>query len=447
MSASPFLSYAQAHNILGLSTTSSETSEADFGEEPLESFKTTDLLLIGADSGLPFHDRQTVDPRMKWKACHCSTENIKQQLKEAGRLDRIITSRAYRHTDSQQASLIVGSHGFQAGRARTFKDNREESLKTRFLDEWENQPDSREPRELENYWGVTVSLCTGNARRVRLVEILGSDSAVCLLKRFPWSDNETDEHSTSIHNGTERPTASARKQAYLEAVRSANPRALGDLWKEQPSWRDELGRVISSCLRILFRTGYHQDRDEFHILWNTTDCHGARRITLKAKDHHWVRFLKDTTASMTVAVAERKYLGDDGECSHNFEKWNQNPWILETAICVNRKLNPAGKLKKIRGCKDEHHWLHRADSRPWRYTWDASKIDEGEQFRMETQCRVQNIYPLNQWNLLLKMDTMKWTIVREALGMRPSEGIGHWEYTDENTQSKRYRPIPVHITS
>ena len=407
------------------SSTSSETEEAPADESGLESFTGLETLVIGADQ----------NPRLQWKACKCPVDNLKQHLKNAGRLDHIIASKSYRYVDSQQNSLVVGSHGVQVGQSRTWKDKKEEPLKTSLLDVWENEADSRDPREFENFWGVAVSLCTMNAQRVRLVELLGEESVFALLRHFPWSDLSQDGTGSKI------------RKRYLKAVRSDDPLALGDLWDRHPSWRKELGNAILVCLRILFRTGYDENRDEFHMLWLPPRCRAPRRVTLKPTDQSWVKFLKDTTYSVTVAVVVEDSLGSQHRCSGNRPRWFKTPSILETAICINSTLDPTPKLIQTRGCHDENHYMTRRDFEEWQSTWDVSGIEPGVHLWMRSQTRVRAIRPLTQWHLLLEVDTVKRLIFREMIGMRPREQIGHWEYTDEELEGDDVRPIPVHITS
>jgi len=118
----------------------------------------------------------------------------------------MLASKSYRYVDSQQSSLVVGSHGIQAGRNKTFKDMKEEPLKKGLLATWENEPELRDPQEFENFWGVVLSLCTMNARRVRLVELLGENSVTCLLKRFQWSDLDADMKSERRRSSSEQYT-------------------------------------------------------------------------------------------------------------------------------------------------------------------------------------------------------------------------------------------------
>lgn len=425
----------------GSSSASSDLEEPSDVSLGLESFNGSafERLLIGADSSQSDPSEILVSsPRLRWKVCRCSIETMKQQLKETGRLNHMIASRSYRYVDSQQSSLVVGSHGLQAGRAKTVKDKREETLKASLLGRWENEMESRDPHEFENLWGVVVSLCTVNARRVRLVELLGEESVLSLLRQFPWSEADKPKPGSE----------STLKEAYLKAVKSADPLSLGDLWDNHPSWREELGNALLLCLRMLVKTGYDEHRDEFHVLWTPPQCRSARRITLKYKDQTWIRFLKDTTSSMTVAIAVEDSLGGNHSCRSNRSQWGHGPSILETAICVNRSLDPASSLIKVKGCRDEDRWLRRLDLRKWRYSWDVSNFDgRREQFWMDSQSRLQSVRSLNQWCLLLEMDTVIRSMLRELVGMRPSEQLGHWEYTDEEAEPSKYRPIPVHIRS
>ncbi len=407
------------------STSSSDSGETE--EDPVQatSFSGNEILVIGANQ----------DARLQWYDCHCSLNAIKQGLENDGRLDRIIASKSYRYIDSQQRSLVGGSHGVQAGLGWTVKDKSQEPLKVRLLDRWENEPDSRDPREFENIWGVAVSLCTMNAQRVRLIELFGEESVMTLLRHFEWSDSSADG------------SRSYQRSRFLEAIRSADPFALGDLWEDYPGWRTSLGNAILICLRILFKTGYNENRDEFHMLWLPPGCRDPRRVTLKASDQGWTDFLRDTTYSVTVAVIIEDSLGN-GPCSGYRRRRFKHPSILETAICVNTDLSPANELIKTRGTHDENFYGTRRDGGEWRRIWDVSDIKPGDRFWMRSQNRVSTLRLLNSWHLLLGMDTVKREKFQALIGLKSTEHWkGHWEYTDEELDGDGVRPIPVHITS
>ena len=400
------------------SASSSDPDETMEDSGQATSFSGNEILIIGAGQ----------DARLRFYHCHCSLKAIIQDLKNAGRLDRIIASKGYRHTDSQQRSLVGGSHGAQISMATTYKHESQKPYKVGLLDRWENEPCSRDPRAFEDMWGVAVSLCTMNARRVRLVKLFAEESVVTLLRGFPW-------------------LGSYQRQSFLDAIRSADPFALGDLWEQRPDWQTSLGNAILICLRILFKTGYHENRDEFHMLWLPPECRYPRRVTFKPSDQSWTKFLRDTTYSMTVAVIIEDRMGY-GPCTGHRRGWFKSPSTLETAICVNRDIPPAEKLIRSRDTDDGYSYIPLRDGGRWRIIWDVSRIAPGVQFWTGPQNRVSTILLLNSRHLLLQMDNVKREKLRALIGMEPMERWeGHWEYTDVECDGHGDRPIPVHITS
>ena len=402
----------------GSSASSSDLDETVEDSVQATTFNGNETLVIGAGQ----------DARLQWYECHCPLNAIKQDLENAGRLDRIIASKSYRYIDSQQRSLVVGSHGVQIGKASTIKDKSEVHYKVSLLDRWENEPSSRDPREFENLWGVAVSLCTMNAERVRLVKLFGEDSVTTLLKDFKWSNSD-------------------QRKSFLDAIRSPDPFALGDLWEDNPNWQTSLGNAILICLRILFRTGYNENRDEFHMLWLPPGCRDPRRVTIKSSDQRWTKFLKDTTNSMTVAVIIEDCLSF-GPCMGHRKEWLKYPSTLETAICVNRNISPAENLLRSLDTDDDYAYIRRRDGGRWQRIWDVSGIKPGVQFWMHSQNRVSTIRPLNSRHLLLELDTVKREKLKELFGLKATEQWeSHWEYTDTELDGDGDRPIPVHITS
>lgn len=398
----------------------SSSDSDDTREESVQaaSFSGNEILIIGA--------RQ--DHRLQFYPCHCSLRDIKQDLKNAGRLDRIIASKSYRYIDSRQRSLVGGSHGIQIGTATTSKDKNQKPYKVGLLDRWENEPYSRDPRDFEDMWGVAVSLCSMNARRVRLIELFAEESVVTLLRSFPWSERY-------------------QRDSFLNAIRSADPYALGDLWEDNPDWQISLGNAILICLRILLKTGYNENRDEFHLLWLPPGCRDPRRVTLQPSDQRWTNFLRDTTDSMTVAVIIEDRLGS-GPCRGHERKWFKYTSALETAICVNRDISPAEKLTRSRDTDDEYSYIPRRYGGRWRIIWGVSGVEPGVKFWMGPQNRVSTICPLNSRHLLLEMDTVKREKVHKLIGLKPTENWKrHWEYTDVELDGDGDRPVPVHITS
>ncbi|KAL8875401.1 MAG: hypothetical protein Q9198_006238, partial [Flavoplaca austrocitrina] len=181
-----------------------------FGFAEPEKLQPSDTLVIGAGW----------EPGLRWRRCNCPIETFKKQLKENGRVDHIIADSAYRFINARQIGVVAGSHGLTIGANVIYKDKKETPLKQSLLDRWEFEPHTRDPRELGSFWGLAVSLCTMNARRVRVTDLLGLESVIGLLTAFTWSDEAWDP--------VEAKPQSKMRDRYIDAVHSADPYALAN---------------------------------------------------------------------------------------------------------------------------------------------------------------------------------------------------------------------------
>ena len=359
-------------------------------------------------------------------------------------------SKAYRYVDSYQSSFMIGSHGVQVGRNRTVKDKKETPLKMALLEQWENNPCSRKPREFENYWGVAVSLCTMNAVRVRLVNVLGEESVLALLRDFEWSDlNQKKQAQESlIYKG------------YKGAVQSEDPRALNRLWHEHADWREDLGKALLVCFRVLVRTGYQEEHNEFHVLWLPPGCEEPRSIKLKPGNQNWITFLKDTTESMTVAIIVEDSLGHCRRYRNysSLRPFNPRPpfmtqSVLQTAICVNQRLTPTEKLIQHKSrARDGRQipMIPEKGPKVWSKMWEVGNLEGGDKFWMNPQVRVEVHPPKSYagwdlWDLFLKVIPTKRSMIADLLSIKPHERPGHWDFTDERSETSEFQPIPVTI--
>ena len=343
-------------------------------------------------------------------------------------MERILAEDGYQYIESRQDLAFVGGHGAQLGVGRTVKYREAKSLKVGLLEQWQNKPHLCDPREFEDLWGIFVSLCTMNAKRVRLVELFAEPSVLRMLKHFRWSE-------------------SYQRRKFLDAIRSGGPFALGDLWEDYPRWRKKLGNAIYLCLQILFKTGYEEHLDEFHMLWYPRGCRGVRRVTLKPSDYRWTKLLKDTTYSVTAAVITEDSLGT-GPCTGRSMRRFRSPSILETAICVNTNITPREKLHRSRDIHDKYSKMPRDYDGRWRRVWNVSDIRAGEKFYMRSQQRLETICQLNSRHLLLKTDTVWRAELPKLIGMKKKgKWEGHREYTDVELDGDGDRPFPEHITS
>ncbi|KAL8719523.1 MAG: hypothetical protein Q9181_008055, partial [Wetmoreana brouardii] len=350
------------------------------------------------------------------------------------RMDYIVADSAYRFIDARQIGVVAGSHGLTVGMNVIYKDKKETPLKHSLLDRWVYEPHTRNPRELENFWGIAVSLCTMNARRVRIIDLLGVESVTNLLKAFAWSDQVWEPGEAGFR--------SKMRDRYLKAVQSPNPYELGDMWERNPSWREEFGKVLLVCLRILSKTGYDPHRDEFHILWTLPQFHGPRRVTLKARDQSWIRFLRDTTGSMAMAVIIEDSLGQKSVCGNDRQHWFKSSSLLETSICVNSQLKPFQGMKTKPVDLDPYQWIWGNHCTLWPRIWEISRIKDGDLIWTGAQTRLEVLRRIGRWALLLQWDVIKRDKIRQMIGMKLTERISHWEYTNEEEEDWEIRPIP-----
>ena len=380
-------------------------------------FSGNERLLIGARTS----------PKLVWNTCRCSTHKFTHRLRENQQLHFLETSGLFHYVDSRNISMVAGSRGFALGLNVNIKTQTGRSWKEVLLEVWENQPDRRNPQVFESFWGVEVSLCTRNARRVRLTELLGTDSIRNLLRPFGWSDNHI-------------------RDAFYSAVSSPNPSALGPLWRNK-AWREELGNVLLTVLRALCQTGYDTKREEFYALWMSSKSTMPKKVVLKPSDHSWVRLLCDSEDSCAMAVVVKKCLGIVSDEEGLQICRTEGGWVassrLETAIAVNHKVQSLLLEKKV--CEQNSEAWRTADHQ-WKSSWDVSNFKQGDTFWMgPSRGRLKTVQNLSRSHLLLEWDRVKRERIFGIMGLNFwTHRDNHWEYTDVEDRPP-VRPIPVHI--
>ena len=385
-------------------------------------FQSNDVLLIGAQFS-------EFNSRLQNHRCHCSVSQYMHSLKEMQRLHPLETSKLFYHVDSRMINMSIGHNGFSIGAGISLKKQDGRMWKNVLLEIWENQPNARHPKTFEHFWGIVVSKCNSNSRRVRLRELLGTDSVHQVLKPFAWSQTEI-------------------KKAFLEATTSNKSTAINELWDKRPEWQDELGKVLLTCLRALCQTGYDSSRDEFYALWMSTKSARPKRVVLKPSEHDWVRILQDSEDACALAVLVKQCLGT---ASHSRQQQkcpsrHGTRSLLETSLVVNRHAEPYAHLLQ-RPCWEQgsmcfNEW--RSADRRWNYYWDVSRLRENTAFWIIPRMRLKVSNVFSNMHLLLECDKIKRDIVREKLGFPIADRLGHWEYT-EDEEHPPVQPIPVHI--
>jgi hypothetical protein len=387
-------------------------------KDSLPAMKTTDRLLIGAR-------RRHRNP-MVWSRCRCDIRAIEQRLRRNHRLQHLGASRDYSYVDGRQVSVVGGAHGASMGLGITIKSAKGKSFKEVFVNLWEKQPELRNPRDLEHLWGVTISLCTMNAERVSVFELLNTPSMHRLLDRFDWTDQR-------------------RKDGFFRALLSGNLDNLCYLWDQHRDWHDELGKALFCCFRELSYTGFDSDCQEFKAFWISPGSNLLKQVLMKPSEHTWIKFLRDSEVSFTVAVMvedclRAKFPGQNIRlrCGDN-----QRGSALQTSICVNDEIDPCKQLVRSPVARLD------ADGGPqdWEWTWDVSNLKRGGPwyFPFGPQGRLKTLHVLTRSRLILEWDLVWTDVLRKAVGMSRRERESHWEYTE--LVDLPIRPIPVYLLS
>lgn len=381
----------------------------------LPALKENTRLLIGA----PRHRRRR--PPMIWDKCQCGTRAFEEGLRGINRLQQLGTNGSYVYVDSRAVSAIGGSHGFALGGNMAIKRAEGVSFKSVFVESWEKNPERRNPRLLGNRWAVAISLCTLNAERVSIFQLLKTPSMSRFIAQFRWSDSD-------------------RKDRFLDILETGSLDTLCDLWALNPEWQDELGNVLLNCFQALSLTGYDCNRKEFAALWvspQPTDSVFPKRVLLMPSEHSWTKFLRDSEVSFTVAVIVEECL--------RARFWGQRCGdskgvsALHTSICINDEIDPSKQLVKREAHAQEKQKCG------WDWTWDVSGLKIGACFPLGAHGRLRTIEVLTSSRLLLEWDLVWRNALLEKVGMQRRERANHWEYTE--LYPVRVRPIPIYLRS
>jgi hypothetical protein len=220
------------------------SSEVDGCKQDLDRkyFLESDTFLIGVPDGLRVNpDCSPSRKEMIWK---------KTRLEETGALNPPNTSysRGYKdgHTVAVTANIpVAGSHGH----SWTYKRQEGMSWKNALVERWRNKRGA--PGELENFSGLEVLICMQNARRVRLLSLLGSDTMSYYLHSlsFSWP-------------------AGFLWETYFAAFQSVNQfRRFWNTHVRQVPEIDKIKEAIAECLEILHGTGVNNPNGELGALW------------------------------------------------------------------------------------------------------------------------------------------------------------------------------------
>ncbi|KAJ8069538.1 hypothetical protein OCU04_003188 [Sclerotinia nivalis] len=391
--------------------------EANQASLPRRYLLSSDILLIGArnDYGLLVNDKCVPSP--------ASILRTKSRLSDQQALRSPNTSRPRRYVDSHAIQIQGSAMGFISGASQvTYKRRSRHTMKDALVERWRHG--LRNPIDLEAYFGIEISLCSRNARRRRLLNILASDTMVNYL------------HAISFVWG-----AGVCERTYLKALRC--PKSFRKFWKAHKEWQPNIGDAISKCLDALEETGIDEDNQELSAFWvesfdavgdsdgeddddflgqpdatkDDDSDHGNQSavqvttatgiptppkslisldsdsckffeewiVTLFRSEHTWTGFLEDSEKSLTMAVVGMNCLDFHdrdgfGRCCSLLSKPKGYP-VLQTSLQINESLLSGylGKLKqeKVDGGR--------------KIIWNARELKRGTTFCLGNHGRLEVI--------------------------------------------------------
>ena len=387
----------------------------DYSEKPVfpdivdEAFDGNETLLIGAVAA--GCERLTIK-----RDCNFDLGGSRSELDQDGRVQMLGTVKEHTYKDSETYQLQAGHGGINVSAAKQYK-RRGQSLKQAFVEAWMTTPDLRDPRLLQDFHGLEVSMCTQNAQRIQLDRILGLGSMCRYLNSFSWKTE-------------------CAKRAYFDALKGFGDDgdALQHTWERHNQYREDFGRAILVCLKALEKTGINH-RGQLSTLLSSEVTARPELIAMEPREHSWIGLLKDSESSCCMAV-----IGD--EClefrdSHGSICGQSGRSVLRTALMINRRNMPRGI------CKKEAYRHEATDG--WTSRWSVRSMELGSDLWLGDHGTLRLLPHLHEGTLLMDWRASTFsTAVKSFIDKEKP----HREYSANiRKEARRERPIPLFVMS
>jgi hypothetical protein len=308
---------------------------------------------------------------------------------------------------------------------------------------WTSHPEERNVRIWEYNSGVEVSSCTYNARRRRLITLLGTKTLINYLQNISltWKSEDC-------------------QKAFYEAIQHPRHTEFRKLYELKKEWQPDLGKAIQHCLDALLVTGLNESG--FELLW-APGREPAREVNIKSRHHTWTGLLKDTEDICTMAVFENQCLviqdvSRARKCQHpplqtrdsvvsasHSAQCPMDMSILTTSVVLNMKAIPE-ELEQVEFQKKKDA------ERRYRYRWKTSLLKECENFRFGPNGQLKIITTLDEGRMLAKWRS-SWEIVNKLSKLKmqvQTQDFGTVVNIHEETMGDdkvTHRPLDVIIMS
>lgn len=420
---------------------------------PRRHFLESDALLVGASSDFGLLINRNCTPSLK------RLSSIKTKLDQQGGLRTRNTYRSQRYIDSHAVQIQGTAMGVISGTGIiTYKRREGHTMKDALVERWRHK--LRNPMDLEAFSGVEISLCTGNARRRRLLHLLSSPTIRNYLRgiTFPWFSEECG-------------------YSYYKALRC--PKSFRKFWKGHPEYRENVGDAISTCLDALEETGVNEESRELRGFWvesfdddgdsdgesdgETNDdddqkslASGPDRlrstffeewiVTLFRSEYTWTGFLEDSEESLTMAVLNLECLdfnhgGYGRRCTQTQCSSSSRGYpVFQTSLQLNESILKGEKLKREK--------LDAAG----KVAWDAREVKKGSSLSLGNHGTLKVLASSgNTCPVIMEWSGVKSETLKEVKNVAINEKLlgknaerHHREHIRGTWESK---PLPVLILS
>jgi hypothetical protein len=163
----------------------------------------------------------------------------------------------------------------------TQKRHPQTSLKQSILARWKLAPQTANPAVLNQYLGVEISHCTGNARRIPIKHLLLMPPVWKLLGlQFPgWTETPWGED-------------------FVVALLSEDGKSIFDVWTKFASFRIQMAALVSYVLELLDKTGSRGSGLVAAFLNNRQES----SVTFQRMGNEWSCLLSDSHLTATYAA-------------------------------------------------------------------------------------------------------------------------------------------------
>ncbi|KAI1266425.1 hypothetical protein F5Y18DRAFT_358249 [Xylariaceae sp. FL1019] len=190
---------------------------------------------------------------------------------------------------------------------------------------WHSCPERANPAFLNDYYGVEISHCTGNARRVTLRQIMLMNPVMEFLhcqvpdwSRTPWGVD------------------------FVKALQETGNKAIIRFWMKHAAHRAKVGRLVACILDVLNDTGMKDRGFQAGLLHDNRES----LVSIDSEANDWAGLLRDSYETATYAIINEvclEYRLPNHTCAVcNDEK---RYTVLQTELDGNR--STAGDYVKI----------------------------------------------------------------------------------------------------